>query len=265
MRTNGKNKGINLLDSKMKTEPDGDGVYFVHLEDKKDKFKKIINSTTGNKKIWNNFLYLIEEKTFNRDIEKIKDKYIDENNKIKDLKEYTKTIRNLCIFYGLDDVWTKSLMKYVRTGELPKENFSSPCVVLDRTQIGEDEEPEELYENVDPKDWPVDFIELKPISYSHPVIIRVTPYASQREIIDYIKKTYRYGIKPIQEKFQRKNIRIGKQRTKNPNIKKRNDLIYKNAFSSDKSINRILIEKGFEPIKSSLINKVVQNEKKKRK
>ncbi|MES2416283.1 MAG: hypothetical protein V4504_01120 [Patescibacteria group bacterium] len=236
---------------------------FIYEEDEN---KKIIRSTIGNKKMWNYFLYLTEDKKFKDYIEIIRKKYLDKDNKIKELKKFKKEISKLSRGYGLDEIaWSKSLNNYIVKNEIPKENLSMPCIALDRVQIGEDEQPAELYENVPLENWPSDLVELKPVSYSHPVIIRITPYASQREIIDYIKKTYRLEIEPIQKVFRDKNVLMGKQRTKNPKIKERNSFIIANKAKNTKRIKALLKKEGFGVIETSLIDKVIQLEKKENK
>ncbi len=98
-----------------------------------------------------------------------------------------------------------------------------------------------------------------------PVIIKINPYAGQRNIIDYIKRTYPL-IKRLQEKYRDKNINIGKQRKRDPAIQKRNDFIYKNRDKPLKEISK-LVSKNFDSyldIDQGSIGKIISLEKKKR-
>lgn len=61
----------------------------------------------------------------------------------------------------------------------------------------------------------------------HPVALRISPYASERDIVDYVKKTYSTSIRPLQDKYRNKKSMIGKIRaSKRRGVQERNDFIY---------------------------------------
>ena len=54
---------------------------------------------------------------------------------------------------------------------------------------------------------------------AYPIALRVSPYASLRDILDFTKKVYTNSILPLQNKYRTKGVRIGKN-------KKRKDFVY---------------------------------------
>lgn len=64
----------------------------------------------------------------------------------------------------------------------------------------------------------------------YPVAILVHPYASEREIVQYIKDEFKKTIEPLQEKYrwdETSLYRIRSLRTKDPKIRQRDNFIYK--------------------------------------
>lgn len=240
---------------------------FNFIAETSEEEKELIRSMTGNNKIWNYFLDLIRDKTFQNAVRCIKKTQLNEASKPKNDRDFTQGVRNLCRNFGLDEImWLEDLEQYILTNELPKQNLSTPCMVFDRIEMGEDEYPDGYYEDgYDDDDGPMKQPkELEPWSYSHPVIIRVSPYASQREIIDYIKKSYTSYIKPIQERHQDERVYLGKVRKKKQSIQKRNDFIYENRHLPRKEIMRLVTDSFKETLDYGHIGKIVSLEKKKR-
>lgn len=65
---------------------------------------------------------------------------------------------------------------------------------------------------------------------NHPVAILVHPFASEREIVQYIKAEFKKTIEPLQEKYRRDETslyRIKSLRAKDPKIRQRDNFIYK--------------------------------------
>jgi hypothetical protein len=227
--------------------------------------KQIILSMEGNKKIWNYFLHLVDSTGFQNHITVIRENHLDKEGSVINRKKFEEVKKYLCRHVGLDEIyWSEPIEEYILKNELPTENLSTPCVVFDRIELGEDEYPDGyLSDPYDEWSLPLDPIELEPWSYSHPIVIRVTPYASQREIIDYIKKSYNRLIKPIQESYKL-DVPIGKIRKKKPEIQERNKFIYENKDLPRKEIARLVAEKFNQFLDYGHIGKVISIENKKR-
>ncbi len=231
--------------------------------------KQTIRSMTGNKKIWNYFLNLIRDRNFQSHINYFKKYNLNKKGEPKKPDDFYERIAKLCRHFGLDEVmWSVALEKYILKNELPRENLSTSCIVLDRVEIGEDEYPDGYYEDEYDDDGPMkEPKKLNSWSYCYPVIIRINPYASQREIVDYIKKSYTRYIKPIQERYKDEEVNLGKIRKKKQSIQERNDFIYQNRRLPSKTIMRMLYDK-YGPkseMDQGYIGKIISMEKKKRK
>ena len=55
---------------------------------------------------------------------------------------------------------------------------------------------------------------IKDTSQTHPIALLFTPYVSQTELVDYIKKMYKEVIEVYQEKYKRDEIQLGRIRQK---------------------------------------------------
>lgn len=91
----------------------------------------------------------------------------------------------------------------------------------------------------------------------NPIAIMINPYMSQRDIIDYVKKAYLKGIKPIQERYENKFINIGRVRIKSEEITRRDNFIWKHKNRPKREIALLLRENGFEVIDVGLIGKIL--------
>jgi hypothetical protein len=100
--------------------------------------------------------------------------------------------------------------------------------------------------------------------YQYPIAIRISPYASLRDILDYVQRVYKYDISGMQNKYKKDEVRLGKVRKKNDFIRRRNDFIYKNKDLPRKEIMSLLgSEFGREKIIDvGLIGKIISEEKK---
>ncbi len=102
---------------------------------------------------------------------------------------------------------------------------------------------------------------------AYPVGLLISPYASERDIIDYISKIYTMEIKPLQDKYKASDLSfvIGKSKTKDDNIKKRKDLIYKNKDLPIKKISKLIGDLGLGVIDHGHIGAIKSQECKSKK
>lgn len=100
----------------------------------------------------------------------------------------------------------------------------------------------------------------------YPVVLRISPYATKRDLYDFINKVYKSEIKPIQEKYMKIGVRIGKSKKKNPFVEERDNFIYENIHLSNKEIMGLLMKKyGIDrAIDYAYIGKIKLIQKKKR-
>lgn len=99
---------------------------------------------------------------------------------------------------------------------------------------------------------------------AYPVLLRISPYAKSRDILDYVKSMYSQEIKPMQKLYKKDHVRLGSISEKKPKIKERNDFIYKNRDLPRKEILQLVREKFKEVLDYGHIGKIISLEKAKR-
>lgn len=184
------------------------------------------------KKGFNNFLEIVKKDWFRDEIARIRQKYdlplmdgglamsfskpsdIAESDKY-DSKVYAKEIESICDKADLNPVEYAHIMTmYLMTGktadleEYFKENVRCCCV-------------EDTKESLSCLDLTAEYEE-----NAFPISLKISPYASQRDIITYIQDCYTDTIKPLQEKYQNQKNLTGRVRSKDVDTQKRNDFIY---------------------------------------
>lgn len=240
--------------------------------------KNAIEATSSYKKTMNYIEGLLEDSSFQKEVSKLRKKYklpekglpktmYDEFNGKKyirfpelvaDGNLYSEAIE-LCEKYALDLMWSSIFENYVIYNNIDIDTDGNPIDIADFGYLMngpfqyEGEEDNIGY--------------FKNTAKTHPVAIFINPYASQREIIDYIKKLYKISIKPIQDSYRNPKIKLGRVKKKKAGIKDRNDFIYQNRHLPSKTIMRMLYDKYGPSLEmdQGYIGKIISMEKKKRK
>jgi len=104
-------------------------------------------------------------------------------------------------------------------------------------------------------------------SKDYPIILKLHPEISQRDLISYIKRNWKV-IKTLLDQYKDKNSKLSKTRTRNPDIQKRNDFIYKHRNLSRKELSKLVRGNFPDNITQSIdyasIGKIISLEKKRR-
>ncbi len=101
---------------------------------------------------------------------------------------------------------------------------------------------------------------------TYPVAILISPYAGERDILDFIKRLYKIEIKPIQEKYKKSDSLIGKSRKRNKTKRIRNQFIYENRRLPYKTISALVGKKFPEhDVDEGSVGKIISLETKRRK
>lgn len=221
------------------------------------------NDTKSFSKLWEYYKDLTKDPAFLDEVERIRFQYIlddlDKDSIEKLFQDYAGLpleIDLLATVFGLDSfAWRLTLKAFILEGELVKP-ISHPY----GTDLCELADIQELQHEATA--WQIQAMKYK----TYPVIIRVSPYASKNDILDFIEKNYTEYIKPNQEKFANKSNRIGKSRKKSDFVDERNSFIYKNKDLPYSEIMKLLGENfGMaHVIDSGYIGKIISNENKKR-
>jgi hypothetical protein len=101
----------------------------------------------------------------------------------------------------------------------------------------------------------------------YPIAIRISPYASLRDILDFTRRVYKHEIAPLQGQYKDKGIKLGKFKTKKTAIQERNNFIYENKDLPRKQIMRLVTDKFGEEhtVDYGYIGKIISLESRKRK
>lgn len=219
-------------------------------------YKKL--NDKGYKRLYNYFLDISKTKPFSDQIRRLRKKYdipkdgfsktdhtgfvewSDKHNQTYS-KPLFQEVYEICEKFFLPKEWWKAVMEAVfHNSEDPNDlgfgTTSGLCVIDD---LGTE-------------------------SKDYPVAIRINPYASERDILEFVKLTYQHEIKPKLKKYRNKASLVDKVKTKNPEIQGRNDFIYKNRHLPLKEIRSMLGKKKIF-LDDGHISKVISLERKKRK
>lgn len=235
-----------------------------------DKYFEKVARGQGHQKILNYFREIIDRQDFQEFLKKAKHKYkipqagfVDsaelyifppkewelKNDEIM-IKKLENEIEKICKKYhlhSLDDSTVKTYLFYNKI-DFPVPEMSNLCLVADLVRS----KREPLSRKIDESD-----------DLLFPIAIRVSPYASERDIIDYIRTTYKGAISRLQKRYQTNGVTIGKFKKRKANIMERNDFIYRNRDLSSNEIAGLLAKQGIF-IDVGHILKIISLEKKRR-
>lgn len=245
---------------------------------KNQKSQKTLNEINAFIKVKNYFLDLIDRKDFQDEVKKFRIKYLipakgfskKEKHLFPEPPEYGPGYPkrwNKFIKEPIDQFfWMKFFKDEKKLGEkfqLPSSSLNTLndyvlyngtslvdsdtpalCMVQDCNELGKCKE-------LDKED-----------AISFPIMVRISPYASERDMLEYIRVIYSKEIEPLQKKYANEESLVGKTRKKKN--KERDNFIYEHSYLNAQEIKKILPEK-WRTTTYNEINKVIQLQKKKRK
>jgi hypothetical protein len=265
------------------------------------------NLTKGEKKILLQFERLIETEPFKKEVKRLRSLLKLPVNGIEptkeDLKELSNTFRipdNLPIkkpkdghfplrqfniesrkiisLLPIDNLYLSSLVKrYVLFNKFFYDELEDLKRYLHAVNVCELEDAQSEFDEYAPAEDPEDFYSsfsvkayiemLQNKLWKYPVVVRIHPDASQRDIIEFIKKHW-VEIKHYQDQYinRRKDASFKNSKTtENKKIKERNDFIYKNRHLPRKEISTLVAKTFNEYLDYGHIGKIISLENKKRK
>lgn len=100
---------------------------------------------------------------------------------------------------------------------------------------------------------------VRELAKTKPIAILLHPYASQRNIIDYIKKLYKSDILPLQDRLKNKDVRMETVRSKNSYVKERNQFIYDHRDLPRKKLVSLVADTFGEILDLTYISKIISD------
>ena len=103
------------------------------------------------------------------------------------------------------------------------------------------------------------------IADSFPLALLVSPYATGRDIIDFVKKEYKTQIEPAQSAYKLTGINIGKVRKRSPGVQERDMFICKHKHLGTRKIVCLVADEYGEVLDYTYINKIIKEKCKREK
>lgn len=241
------------------------------------------NATSGHKKYWEYFNALIRSEKYevfldglrksfpeifaanvlrDKDQRKLPPDWVD----YRQYMEVHERIEKFCIDNLLHPVGFADILEFTIYYNDPLEisdsfNETNLCMISD---IYEERADRKLERKTDPS-YEDHYSDYDDILY--PIAVRISPYATENDIINFVKGTYSSSIKPSLDRYKLSHSKIGRIRSKNPKIKARNDYIYQNRNLPYKKILDLVMDKfGINTeIDEGHIGKIISLENKRRK
>lgn len=228
-------------------------------------------NTQGGKKIKNYFSALLESDSFNKLVTDCRKKYKIPKKGLKkgktcglicrpknfdNFEKLLTDIDNYCRDKGILnlDFSTHIYNKIVYNMEFLTMPSGDICIISD---LGS---PKKIA-IVDP----VMAIEMEEhINTMYPIAIQVSPYASSRDIIDFVKKNSKI-IQGAQKKYKTDKIKIGKYRTKKEANLARDKIIYDNRKKTRKELYKLINKQFGDSPDEGALGKIISIENKRRK
>jgi len=227
----------------------------------------------GLRKVWNYFLDIIKTDYFKNFIKETRKKYdippdgfvpIDEHYvfpptgfsraRTNELQE--EIVDKICNKYKLHKFdYSETIQQYIYYNKFldPISEIGASGLFHISDVVSEKEEPfGEFFQKSDDD--------------AYPIAIRISPYASQRDLIDFVKNKGAWSeIQFLQGKYADPKLKMGKVKQKDEKIQARNDFIYEHRNLPRKEIMHLVSEKLHESLDYGLIAKIISIEKKRRK
>lgn len=242
----------------------------------RDEYHARLTNGTFYKKIWNYFLRLVKTEEFISTIAKIRAKYgippqgfpspTDGSKSFEPdewIYKYTATrnefkvkVKGICHKYGLHFApWEDHIQLYIfyNTIEelLEAAQEGALCTLADLANEKEEPFSEESQE--------------ADIRF-YPLAIRISPHASERDIIEFVRLVYKRDIKPAQDQYivSHKLPNIIRLKGRKPSVQERDDFIYQSRELSQKEIKALVKQKFGTNLEYAYIGKIISRENKRR-
>lgn len=213
------------------------------------------NKTSGHKKLNNFTEALFDDPKFISEVKRIRAEFgipIEptelDHIQTEDTQGYYKELKKLLLRLKLNYMWEDKLSMFIESNIRDGGSWGTICEVHDVIELTEDplsDRNNELDNN------------------AFPISLRISPYATQRDLIDYIKSMYATTIKPLQTRYMDKGVSIGKFRTKKEHIKKRNEFIISNKHLPPRQIVSLVADQFGECLDYAHVSKIINLHKRK--
>jgi hypothetical protein len=244
-------------------------------DERLERYKQVVEqeeSTQARKKLWSYFLEISSSDWFENKVLEIREKYgipkkgytsldgtyITPPEQLSDRfnadRKIQEEIEAICDKYSLHNLdWFSEIQQYIFYNELTNIYELNAKSLLYLADLAE-EKNDPFSESTQASD-----------NKHFPIAIRISPYATERDILDFVKKTYKTSILPALESYRKSGVKIGKVKIKDDKIMERNKFIYANKDLPRKEIMRLVNKKFGVLLDYGHIGKIISIENKRRK
>lgn len=231
---------------------------------------EILQNTTYFSKAFNHIRALLDMETVQKEVKEIRSKFgiPNEGLELYQKQEFKQEVfdatRLLVKKLKLGMGWGDVVENYVIYNRVFTPEFPEVFEVLNlRTELSGASTFPDNPEDLTQKD--IDYDNLKDLSKDYPVALLIPARASQRDIIDFVKKIFKHSILPIQQKYKNEVAEIGKHKERREETRRRNQFIYEHRDLPRKEIMHLVNDKFNINIDYGLIGKIISIENNKRK
>ena len=232
--------------------------------------------TQGYKKLWSYFAEVIRTEKFKKKMAVLRAEFdipeggfpLQKNFPPKEWKyrldnpEWNERVEAVCNAYDLHPSYWRNVIENVLFYDSLELVFSTSydlCLLIDLKEglKGLDSEEKKRGREIQKAD-----------DKHFPLAIRISPYASERDIVDFVRRNFTALIEPNQKRYQKESSTIGKVRQKKSAVQERNDFIYKNRHLPRKELMRLTNDKfaaSTGAIDYSYVGTIIRLETKKQK
>ncbi|MCW9054638.1 MAG: hypothetical protein OQJ98_01485 [Candidatus Pacebacteria bacterium] len=172
--------------------------------------------------------------------------------------DFQKEIYDLAESFNASLAWLTNIRDYVLYNDFFFTKVSPLVEMVDVLGLTDEivEMDVDLYEEYEVDENAVVRRVLNNLTNSYPLAIFVSPYATGRDIIDFIKKN-KTSIETLQNKHCDSDVRIGKVRKRKANVQERDLFICNNKHLSAKVLMSKVNEKFGTQLDYDYINKII--------
>lgn len=171
-------------------------------------------------------------------------------------------VRKLTRELNLDFTWADTIQSYVINNDFVLPEYTNFFDVVDLRKLTNHIILPNNPDDITDKDVSDNY--LKMIADEFPIAILIPPNASERDIVDFIKKAYLNLILPAQTEYKNECVNISRYRRRNALVRDRDQFIYENRSLPRKKIVRLVSNKYGEALDYGHIGKIISIESKKR-
>lgn len=202
------------------------------------------------------FEHLKNTKEFKDEIDRLSllEKKHSSSHSIEDFELYFNEITSVCEYFQLPSVfWTFAVHNFVISGKWSIDDgyITDVCYLTDFNDV-----EEKVISSVSSNEFFINYLK-DFYKKEFPVFIAVSPYATCKDITDFVESNYTNHILPSLKSYRKKDVVIGKFKKKNETLEARDKYIVENRNISAKKMMSLVKEKfGGKVLSYDYISKI---------